>query len=311
MGREIPRSEVKTAIFDVVVTLIPRETKIVERLDNQGNVIGDPQKVSNLDDTVHTIPSVKFTMNEDHIRDAYNKCPNRFGLDFTVETKLFTAAVRPEAQKVFVSDEQLKEGQFRFELYDEEPTEIGNILSFGSAKPIDTASNDADGNVYFSAYYTMDDLYDVNGDPTNAPVERYLYMKEVVPAYTDGITYDTRVYRLTVKAERATGLDERGDPYTYIIARIVKYEVWGLKDVDYGWIECAKYPFTDDVGNAVYKPAVFKNVGKVDLPATGGSGTTRYYIFGIALLITGFLLLFSYRRRRGSRLTANSAMGKQ
>ena len=65
------------------------------------------------------LKSVEFNMNHTSVIDAYNKCPNHSGLDFTITADLnsVAAAVKLDAQKEFVNG-TLAGDDFDFQLYD-------------------------------------------------------------------------------------------------------------------------------------------------------------------------------------------------
>ena len=126
--------------------------------------------------------------------------------DKVIDDLVFTNEYKAEgeivlhAKKVFLSENELREGQFTFELKDAD----GNVL--------DTKTNAADGTVTFGAIrYTQDDIYitDETGAYTGEVRDRYTYtISEVIPEGAkdngdgtfdfEGYTYDGTVYTVTV-----------------------------------------------------------------------------------------------------------------
>ena len=126
--------------------------------------------------------------------------------DKSIDDLIFTNEYKAEgeivlhAKKVFISENELKEGQFTFELKDAD----GNVL--------DTKSNAADGTVTFDAIkYTQNDIYitDETGAYTGEVRDQYKYtISEVIPEGAEdngdgtfnfeGYTYDGTVYTITV-----------------------------------------------------------------------------------------------------------------
>ena len=126
--------------------------------------------------------------------------------DKDIDNLIFTNEYKAEgeivlhAKKVLISENELKEGQFTFELKDAD----GNVL--------DTKSNAADGTVTFDAIkYTQNDIYitDETGAYTGEVRDQYKYsINEVIPEGAEdngdgtfsfeGYTYDGTVYSITV-----------------------------------------------------------------------------------------------------------------
>ena len=117
------------------------------------------------------IDNVEYTLNRRAVIDAYNKCPNHTGLDFTVRSS--TAVIMFEANKELQGGE-LADDQFTFEIYDPNTNEI-----------IATAKNKGDGRVVFE-----DMFFDQAGT--------YSYMMREVNTGDSSIVYDTSVYPVTI-----------------------------------------------------------------------------------------------------------------
>ena len=285
-------SDIGEVIFDLQLEL---KNPQVEVVDANGNIIPNRQpetidELMNLD----YLASVSVDMGYREIIDAYNKCPNHFGLDFTLKKEIFATRQSVEVNKRLTGAE-LEERQFEFEVFRNNPYKpFWDGENWVYPTPTAWAYNDADGLLHF---YTYDDVVDDFGGVTQQyrsismlaftdPGRYYFYIREIIPTTPDGIIYDTRLIRITVYVEElASGL---------------------LKVVG-----TPEYHYSTDQGNnwiLFTSSAIpgFTNTVPMPLPATGGEGTNRYLTFGIVLLFSGFLLLFLDRRRRGSR-SANSA----
>lgn len=84
------------------------------------------------------LESVKFRMDHQDVLDAYNKCPNHSGLDFTIMA--FSALVEFDLNKELTGG-NVEADQFEFGIYDE-----NNVL-------VDTAKNNADGIITFNSLH--------------------------------------------------------------------------------------------------------------------------------------------------------------
>ncbi|MBP3242728.1 MAG: LPXTG cell wall anchor domain-containing protein [Ruminococcus sp.] len=109
-------AEADTALFDVQLLLKPRtQTTTYYTGETVTNVT--VEDITEQDDVL--LKSVEFNMNHTSVIDAYNKCPNHSGLDFTITADLnsVAAAVKLDAQKEFVNG-TLAGDDFDFQLYD-------------------------------------------------------------------------------------------------------------------------------------------------------------------------------------------------
>lgn len=77
------KTDIKTATFNVDLLFIPVSQ---EKYDSNNNLI-ETLDISELPN--RTASNVDFKMNEQSVQDAYNKCPDHTGLDFTISQSYF------------------------------------------------------------------------------------------------------------------------------------------------------------------------------------------------------------------------------
>lgn len=106
--------DVQSAEFDVqillkpktITTIVNNETQSVEDISSQESQI---------------IPSTVFNLGRQAVIDAYNKCPARTGLDFTIKSALNqeikSVPAQVEANKTITHGFKPDEGKYNFELY--------------------------------------------------------------------------------------------------------------------------------------------------------------------------------------------------
>ena len=162
-------SEVDHAVFNVQLTLEP-DTEVVYNADGTvketNNIKGNGDKV---------LDNVPFTMNHQDVLDAYNKCPNHTGLDFTIMA--FSALVEFDLEKKLTGANQLTDGQFKFGLFKNED----------DTEPISTVTNNADGIVTFDTLH-----FEKPGSYT-------YYVKEIVDTPAADIIYDNKTMTLQIE----------------------------------------------------------------------------------------------------------------
>ena len=179
-------NDVDHAVFDVQMLLVP-ELEIIckyyvdpvtgeERWVQQG----DPINIS--DREQKHLDSNVFHLTHQHVIDAYNKCPNHSGLDFTLHAN--AAMIQVAASKQLLHG-TLEGGDFEFVLSDSE----GNIVG--------QASNAADGTVVFDEMrFDEADTYEYT-------------LREIPDNTRNNIHFDETVYTVTVEVKkRADGLLE-------------------------------------------------------------------------------------------------------
>ena len=160
-------SDVQTALFDVKLTLKPSYQFTITTEGDQETV----SEASPLTGSDEVVESTLFHMNHQDVIDAFNKCPNHSGLDFTIRASM--ALTEVEAVKT-LNGGTLSGNDFTFAIVD------------GSGTTIATALNDPDGivkfdNLHFEAAGSFD-----------------YYLKEVIPAQQEDIRYDPRQYTLHI-----------------------------------------------------------------------------------------------------------------
>ncbi len=103
-------STVDHVVFDVKLGLEPSQVSEYTKDSNGVWILQSSAPITNGE--TKELPSVKFTMNHQDVLDAYNKCPNHTGLDFTVMA--FSALVEFDVNKE-LSGGTIQEDQFEFE----------------------------------------------------------------------------------------------------------------------------------------------------------------------------------------------------
>lgn len=106
-------SQVYTADFDIEVKLVPQK-ELVTQINSDNTETTLPVKDIS-DQNPIIIPSTIVHMSHQSVIDAFNKCPDHTGLDFTLKDVDFLASAIIDAQK-WVDTGTLPEGAFTFEL---------------------------------------------------------------------------------------------------------------------------------------------------------------------------------------------------
>lgn len=169
-------SDVDHVVFDVELTLEPKSETTYTSSNGTTWVEGATVPITDRDDKI--LDSVLFNMNHQAVLDAYNKCPNHTGLDFTIMA--FSALVEFDLEKE-LTGEDISAGQFTFGVYDSED----NLLS--------TATNGADKIVTFDSLH-----FEKAGT--------YPYKIKEIAGDDPSIIYDDKVIELniTVSEDPAT-----------------------------------------------------------------------------------------------------------
>lgn len=164
-------SDVDSAVFDVQLELHWQKEMTYVR-------VGDEWVLESESETEHegeikTIENAVFDLNRTAVIDAYNKCPNHSGLDFTIKSS--SAMVEIEAGKE-LSGGRLKGNDFTFEVYDP-----------SSGKVWAQAQNTSEGQVLFDSIHFE-----------KAQDQPYELRIREVQGTEDNIKYDTREYKVKI-----------------------------------------------------------------------------------------------------------------
>ena len=167
--------DVDHAMFDVQLELRPISSKTYY-WDGSQWVLDESMSVTYSEDESLAnktyIPSAIYYLDRRAVIDAYNKCPNHSGLDFTVRSS--SAIIAFEANKVFRGG-VLTGDDFTFEVYDP-----------GTDKVISRATNAADGTVKFdNIHFEQEGTY-------------IFVIREVPDSTRDDIVFDTQEYSVTI-----------------------------------------------------------------------------------------------------------------
>ena len=167
--------DVDHAMFDVQLELRPLSSKTYY-WDGSQWVLDESKSVTYSEDESLAnktyVPSAIYHLDRRAVIDAYNKCPNHTGLDFTVKSS--SAIIAFEANKVF-NGGVLSGDDFTFEIYDP-----------ATGKVISRATNAADGTVQFdNIHFEQEGTYEY-------------VIREVADSTRDDIVFDTREYSVTI-----------------------------------------------------------------------------------------------------------------
>ena len=283
--RNVPRAQIKEVIFDVKLELFPKE-KTVITTDANGRETVTTVEMTKDDDQKVVIESIVFRMDEDDIIAAYNKCPNQFGLDFTIVSELPSPEIEVKAVKT-LKGETLQDKQFKFELYEEDPKHPNDFTAATVLR--DIAWNHEDGGIVFSSLQfrlsfleerypdftkkgsdSYNKLY--NEQTGNYDFELVYFLKEYIPETETRYTYDPHVEKVIITFSMDRGLNIVGD-------RI---------DVQY---------YNLEKNTTSSEPPKFVNGAVYQLPDSGGSGVF-IYVFGGGLLMAMSWMLFYLHKRR-------------
>ncbi|MBP5261526.1 MAG: LPXTG cell wall anchor domain-containing protein [Clostridiales bacterium] len=211
-----------------------------------------------------------FNLGRQAVIDAYNKCPNHTGLDFTVHHDLATIEIT--ASKVLTGRE-LQNGEFTFNIYDN----VNDAISTSSPIPIASATNDANGKVVFENI----EFENVTGEHT------YTYYMKEVPGSETNMIYDPVIYKIVIDVNKVypgAGTDGKD-----LVVPVDIRSFTRLKDGG------------DPTNDNDYLPAdqfVFHNiVDEYRLPNTGGGGIVPFLAVGTVLIGSAITLLMLRRRK--------------
>lgn len=114
----------------------------------------DEKKISAI---IQNVDGITYTLDKQAVLDAYNKCPNQTGLDFTIHAN--SAMVEFEVTKELVNG-TLKEGDFTFELVVADEN-YQPVLDANGDEIIEWVTNNANGKAKFRTrvYDTADTYY--------------------------------------------------------------------------------------------------------------------------------------------------------
>lgn len=211
--------DVDSARFDVDIQIVPTQIKKFQKVGNSWVPIPGTTESYDVDYTSKTYnkkvdgvttasgaPLSEIMEVEDHIIfdldkryviDAYNKCPNHSGLDFTVHQN--SASVKFGASKA-ITNGVLHGDDFTFELVD---TDTNDVIQ---------RMNNVNGKIDFGRI-----TYDTPG------VHRYL-IREVKDTSMENIKFDDHVYEVTVTVSEVVDngttylwatVEEKNDDYSF------------------------------------------------------------------------------------------------
>lgn len=158
---------------------------IVDRENNTYQVAygnGDYQDISYDDIPVSTIENVVYDLGRQAVIDAYTKCPNHSGLDFTIHAN--SAMVQFEANKELLNKD-LEDKEFTFELV-ECDEDFVPLLNEDNTEKIEAVENNVDGKIQFETRH-----YETPGN--------YYYIIREHNDGRDDIRYSNAIYKVIVE----------------------------------------------------------------------------------------------------------------
>ena len=216
-------SQVKQVVFDVDLELKPVKIKTIQ--SKGGNIISE-SAWENWSATTETRENVIYVMDQQDIIDAFNKCPNHSGFDFTARSN--AAVLSFEAKKELSSHRTLEAGQYSFEIVD-----LDNLNDNDQPTVIRTATNQLNpkkANDY--SYVLFDNIR------FEHPGVYHYAIREVIPADADeNMLYDKQTYPVTVEIREG----DNGMLYGVLLGDVPKERVF---------TNCEKYqlPATGGIG---------------------------------------------------------------
>ena len=213
-----------------------------------------------------------FHLGEQAVIDAYNKCPNHSGLDFTVHHDL--ATIQFTASKELIG-RPLQDQEFEFKIY----PSLEEAISTATPAPtgVATARNDANGKIVFENV----EFENVVGEQTFT-----YYMKEV-RGDDDTIVYDPVIYKIVIDVNKVypgAGPDGKDLVVPVDISSFRRLKANGDPAVDSDYLSADKF--------------MFQNItDSFTLPNTGGGGIVPFLAVS-TVLIGGAITLLMLRRRK-------------
>lgn len=276
-------TDVATVDFHVELYLEPKSVKVYND-DTNEYVDSNNAKYNLADFSSVTVKGVVFEMNHQSVLDAYNKCPDHTGLDFTFSGNISEyiniepTYVAFEATKNFEHNPDPDKVQpFKFNLY--------YVNDSNEEILLETVENNDDGNVRF-----IERCFNEGGT--------YKYrIREVIDENDNTIVYDRGYIEVVVKVDKKQELKETFIGYTQIMREI--QNVTFVQSVTYQKINSNGTP-ESDVSDQIKQ---FINTYKVyDLPSTGGPGVYIFIISGAGFILAAAVMLYRKKAKGGVSL---------
>ena len=182
-GKTFYGNEIGSVVFDTDLELVPSSQRII--ITENGNVVSDT--ANSITGESVSRQNVIYKMVHQEIIDAYNKCPNHSGFDFTAKSD--AAIISFEAKKTLIG-ETIQPGQYNFEIVDKD----------SNYRQMITATNDAGGKIEFRNLLLEESR------------TYHLAMREINDGAVGSVIYDTRSYDLEVEVRK----DQSGSLYAYV-----------------------------------------------------------------------------------------------
>lgn len=306
-------TEVHHVDFYVDLYLKPKSVTV---FDDKDQVYKDSATYNIADLSSVTIPDVVFNMDHQSVIDAFNKCPDHSGLDFTFAEDIGSYIQIDPAYQAFKAtkiyqrnpEDELEEDKFTFELfyvdfeelkdtYNEgneyttepptEPTTENNEEEKMDPISLGTVKNDKDGNIIFD-----ERIFNEEGTYT-------YWIKEVIDEKTKDktIEYDDGYIevKVVVKKDQQTSSEIIGNSSVTKDIQKVTFEVESVTYQKYKYNSNGK-PVADSLADKELKK--FVNINRIyNLPSAGGSGVYIYIISGAGFILAAAVMFYRKRRK--------------
>lgn len=149
-------NDVDYAVFDTNLMLIPDKFRTI-LYNADGSIASESALQAVSDQTPRYLNNIKFTMNHQDVLDAYNKCPNHTGLDFTIMA--YSALVEFDLNKELTGG-TVAENQFTFELLQKDVLPLRTWMDGTVTQSV--IDQYAENELQFKGAYRI--LYNENGE---------------------------------------------------------------------------------------------------------------------------------------------------
>lgn len=205
-----------------------------------------------------------FDLGKQAVIDAYNKCPNHSGLDFTVHHDL--ATIEFTASKELIG-RPLQDNEFEFRIF----SSIDDAIADPAPAGVASAKNSADGKVVFENI----EFENVSGEHT------YTYYMKEIRGTDDTVVYDPVIYKIVIDVNKVYPGQGPGGTDLVVpvdISSFTRLKTGGDPMVDSDYLTADQF--------------IFQNItDSFKLPETGGMGIVPHLAAGTLFAGAALFLL--------------------